>query len=136
MGNAFDLTDQVAIVIGGTSGNGRSIALGWAEAGAHVVPTSRRSELVEKVAGEVERMGRKSLVLPADANDPAAVDRVTSEVILRFGRVDILVNSQGMTKKIPSIEMSENAWDEIVEINLKSVFRTCQRVCRERIVKQ
>jgi NAD(P)-dependent dehydrogenase (short-subunit alcohol dehydrogenase family) len=129
----FDLTDRVAVVVGGTSGIGRSIAIGLAEAGAHVVPISRRRELVEEVVREVEQLGRRSLVLPADANDPVAVDEFTSEVILQFGRLDILVNSQGITKKIPSVEMSEKTWDEIMDVNLKSVFRTCQRVGRELI---
>ena len=129
----FDLTDQVAIVVGGTSGIGHAIALGLAQAGAHVVPTSRREDFVKQAVKDIERTGRKSLEVPTDVNDRATVQRLASEVMARFGRIDILVNSQGKTKKIATAELSEQDWDDVMDTNLKSVFRTCQVIGREMI---
>jgi NAD(P)-dependent dehydrogenase (short-subunit alcohol dehydrogenase family) len=129
----FELTDKVAIVVGGTSGIGHAIALGLAQAGAHVVPTSRREDFVKQAVKDIERTGRKSLEVPTDVNDRATVQRLASEVMARFGRIDILVNSQGKTKKIATAELSEQDWDDVMDTNLKSVFRTCQVIGREMI---
>lgn len=129
----FDLTGKVAVVVGGTSGIGHAIALGLAEAGADVIPTSRRRELAERVAKEIERLGKRSLAIATDVNDRAATEQLISAVIARFGRIDVLVNSQGITKKVPSLEMSEADWDQVIDTNLKSVFRTCQIAGREMV---
>jgi NAD(P)-dependent dehydrogenase (short-subunit alcohol dehydrogenase family) len=129
----FELTDKVAIVVGGTSGIGHAIALGLAQAGAHVVPTSRREDFVKQAVKDIEHTGRKSLEVATDVNDRAAVQRLASEVMARFGRIDILVNSQGKTRKIATAELSEEEWDDVMDTNLKSVFRTCQVIGREMI---
>src|SRR5205809_679332 len=98
----LDLTGKAAVVIGGTSGIGRAIAHGLAEAGADVVPTSRRAEQVEAAAAEIEERGRRSLRVTSDVSDRASLERVLAESIKAFGHVDILVNSAGRTKRAPT----------------------------------
>ena len=98
----LELNGKVAVVVGGTSGIGRAIALGFAEAGADVVPTSRRAEQVETAAREIEAMGRRSLRVTSDVANRDSLAQVLSEAIGAFGKVDILVNSAGTTKRAPT----------------------------------
>ena len=93
----FDLSGRVAVVTGGTTGLGHAIALGLAEAGADVVPSSRRMEQVEKVAAEIEALGRRSLRVTSDVLDRASLQALHDAVIKEFGKVDILVNAAGVT---------------------------------------
>src|SRR5215216_4684874 len=95
----LDLNGKVAVVVGGTSGIGRAIAHGLAEAGADVVPTSRRMEQVEAAALEIEARGRRSLRVASDVSERASLQRVLDESVKAFGKVDILVNSAGRTKR-------------------------------------
>src|SRR4029434_10868861 len=110
--SGLDLTGKVAVVIGGTSGIGRAIAHGFAQAGADVIPTSRRQEQVESTSREIEEFGRRSLRLTSDASDRASLEHVLQEAVQAFGKVDILVNSAGRTKRAPTIEFSEADWDD------------------------
>src|SRR6476659_9039925 len=96
--SGLDLTGKVAVVIGGTSGIGRAITHGLAEAGADVVPSSRRIQQVEATAGEVERRGRRSLRISSDVTDRTSLERLLQGCLDAFGKVDILVNSAGRTK--------------------------------------
>jgi NAD(P)-dependent dehydrogenase (short-subunit alcohol dehydrogenase family) len=123
---AFDLANKVAVVIGGTSGIGRAIATGLAEAGADVVATSRRIEQVEVTAREIEEIGRRSLRVTSDVTDRASLERVLDASLAAFGKVDILVNSAGRTKRLPTLEQTEAEWTEILETNLTGVLRACQ----------
>jgi NAD(P)-dependent dehydrogenase (short-subunit alcohol dehydrogenase family) len=118
--------DRVAVVIGGTSGIGRVLSLGLAEAGAHVVPTSRRAEQVNATAQEVSARGRKTLAVPCDVLDRSSVQHLRDEVLSTLGRVDILVNCAGRTKKVPTLEMKDQDWDDIIETNLTGTLRACQ----------
>jgi NAD(P)-dependent dehydrogenase (short-subunit alcohol dehydrogenase family) len=122
----LELNGKVAVVVGGTSGIGRAIALGLAQAGADVVPTSRREEQVETVAREIEELGQRSLRVPSDVADRASLERVLSEVLGAFGKVDILVNSAGTTKRAPTIAFSEEDWNRIIDTNLTGTLRACQ----------
>ena len=122
----LELTGKVAVVVGGTSGIGRAIAHGFAQAGADVIPTSRRAEQVESTAKEIEELGRRSLRVTSDVSDRASLERVLSEAVQTFGRVDILVNSAGRTKRAPTIEFSEEDWDDIIDTNLTGTLRACQ----------
>jgi NAD(P)-dependent dehydrogenase (short-subunit alcohol dehydrogenase family) len=122
----LELTGKVAVVIGGTSGIGRAIAHGLAQAGADVVPTSRRNEQVEAVAGEIEAFGRRSLRVTSDVSDRASLERVLSAAVESLGKVDILVNSAGRTKRAPTIDFSEADWDAIIDTNLTGTLRACQ----------
>jgi NAD(P)-dependent dehydrogenase (short-subunit alcohol dehydrogenase family) len=122
----MELNGKVAVVIGGTSGIGRAIALGLAEAGADVVPTSRRIEQVEAAAGDIEARGRRSLRIASDVSDRTSLERVLDESICTFGKVDILVNSAGRTKRSPTLDVTEEDWNAIIETNLTGTLRACQ----------
>lgn len=122
----LELGGKVAVVIGGTSGIGRAIAHGLAEAGADVVPTSRRMEQVEAAATEIEERGRRTLRVVSDVSDRASLEAVLAESIKAFGQVDILVNSAGRTKRAPTLDFPEEDWDAIIETNLTGTLRACQ----------
>ncbi len=126
--NKFDLTGRVALVIGGTSGIGRAIAIGLAEAGANVVASSRRSSEVAAVAQEIRATGRRSLEVCADVLDRGSLENLHAQTIAAFNKVDILVNAAGTTKRISTLECSEEDWSRILETNLTGVFRACQIV--------
>jgi NAD(P)-dependent dehydrogenase (short-subunit alcohol dehydrogenase family) len=126
----FNLEGKSALVFGGTSGLGRSIAHGLAEAGADVVPASRRCEEVAKTAAEIRSMGRKTLEATADVTQRQEIQGVIDLMLREWGRIDILVNSAGTTKRIPSLELDDATWDRILNINLKGTWLTCQLVGR------
>jgi NAD(P)-dependent dehydrogenase (short-subunit alcohol dehydrogenase family) len=123
---ALDLSGRVAVVVGGTSGIGRAIALGLAEAGADVVVSGRRAELIDTVAKEIEAKGRKSLRQPADVADRASLETLRDRVVAELGKVDILVNSAGTTKRRPTLDVPEDEWNMIMETNLTGTLRACQ----------
>jgi NAD(P)-dependent dehydrogenase (short-subunit alcohol dehydrogenase family) len=122
----LDLKGKSAVVVGGTSGIGRAIALGLAEAGADVTPTSRRLEQVEATAREVEALGRRALRRTSDVTDRASLEQVLDAALESFGKVDILVNSAGRTKRAPTIDFSEQDWNDILETNVTGILRACQ----------
>jgi NAD(P)-dependent dehydrogenase (short-subunit alcohol dehydrogenase family) len=122
----LDLTSKVAVVIGGTSGLGRAMMLALAEAGAQVVPTSRQAEKVEAAAREVEALGRPSMAVVSDVMDRASLEHLLTAVVGKFGKVDILVNAAGRTKRTPTMDMSETDWNDILETNLTGTLRACQ----------
>ena len=122
----FDLTGRTAVVIGGTSGIGRAIAHGLGQAGADVVCTSRRTEQVEAAAAEIEALGRRSLRCASDVSSRESLEKLLAECIAAFGKVDILVNSAGRTKRQPTIGHSEEDWNAILETNLNGTLRSCQ----------
>ena len=123
---AFDLSDRIAVVIGATSGIGKAIALGLADAGADVIPTGRRRNLVEQVVREVEQRGRRSLVTSADVTQTSSIDELARVVIEKFSKVDILVNAAGITVRRPTIEVSDREWSEIIDTNLNGMMRACR----------
>jgi NAD(P)-dependent dehydrogenase (short-subunit alcohol dehydrogenase family) len=122
----MDLTGRVAVVIGGTSGLGRAIALGLAEAGAAVVATGRRQELVDEMAAAIEKLGRESLNYSVNVSDRASIDTLRDAVLARFGRVDVLVNAAGRTKRTPTKDLPEQEWEDILDTNLTGILRCCQ----------
>lgn len=122
----LELKGKVAVVVGGTSGIGRAIAHGFARAGADVVPTSRRAEQVDAAAGEIEDLGGRSLRVTSDVADRESLERVLSEAVAALGKVDILVNSAGRTKRAPTIDFPEDDWTAIIDTNLTGTLRACQ----------
>ncbi len=126
----FNLEGKKALVFGGTSGLGRSIALGFAESGADVVAVSRRAGEVSKTAAEIRALGRKTLELTADVTKREDVQRVADTMVAEMKRIDILVNSAGTTKRVPSLEFLDEDWDRIVNVNLKGTWLACQIVGR------
>lgn len=124
--NITDLSGRVAVVIGGTSGLGRSIAIGMAECGATVVPAGRRKERIEEVCDIVEGLGRKTLRQSVDVTSRAALEELRTRVEAEFGGVDILVNSAGFTFKKPTIEITDEEWQQLMDTNLTGTLRACQ----------
>jgi len=122
----LDLTGQTAVVIGGTSGIGRVMTRALAEAGADVVATSRRMDVVEDTAKEIESMGRATLRVPSDVTDRASLETVLAQSIERFGKVEIMINCAGRTKRVPSLDLSEEDWNAILETNLTGTLRAAQ----------
>jgi NAD(P)-dependent dehydrogenase (short-subunit alcohol dehydrogenase family) len=122
----LELNGKVAVVIGGTSGIGLAIARGMAEAGADVVPSSRRLEQTESAAREIEDRGRRSLRIPSDVADRGSLQNLLNECVKAFGKVDILVNSAGRTKRAPTLDFSEEDWDSIIDTNLTGTLRAAQ----------
>ena len=122
----FDLTGRVAVVIGGTSGLGRTAAFALARAGADVVATGRRAELVDEVATAIETLGRRSLRISVDATDQDALARFRDACATDIGPIDILVNAAGVTAKVPTLDMDGETWDRIIETNLTATFHACR----------
>ena len=131
----FDLAGRTAVVIGGTSGIGRAIAHGLAQAGADVVCSSRRGEEVEKTAVEIESLGRKTIRSVSDVADTGSIENLLGECVASFGKVDIVVNSAGRTKREPTLEQSEEDWNAILETNLNGTLRVCRTFGRHMIEK-
>jgi NAD(P)-dependent dehydrogenase (short-subunit alcohol dehydrogenase family) len=124
--NFTDLTNRVAVVIGGTSGLGQLIALGLAEAGAHVIPTGRRVDRIEETCGKITALGRRTLVHPVDVAQRESIDKLRDAVVSQFDAVDILVNSAGITLKKPTADISESEWAAVLDTNLTGTLRACQ----------
>jgi len=126
----LSLDGKRALVFGGTSGLGESIARGFAEAGADVAPVSRRAGEVARAARDIRALGRCALELTADVTRRDDIQRVIDRMLQEWGRIDILVNSAGTTKRVPSLEFSDEDFDRILDVNLKGTWSTCQRVGR------
>jgi len=122
----LQLTGRVAFVTGGTSGIGRALALGLAEAGADVVPSSRRREQVDATAAEIEARGRRTVRVASDVTDRPSLEAALAAVVKGLGRVDILVNCAGRTKRQPTLDLPEEDWNAIIETNLTGTLRACQ----------
>jgi NAD(P)-dependent dehydrogenase (short-subunit alcohol dehydrogenase family) len=132
----FDLSGRVAVVVGGTSGIGRTLALGLADAGADVVATGRREALVREVAGEIERKGRRTIVCASDVGDMPSLERLRDQALEAFGKVDILLAVAGMTKKTPTLDQDEADWDRVIATNLTGTLRACQVFGRHMIERK
>jgi NAD(P)-dependent dehydrogenase (short-subunit alcohol dehydrogenase family) len=124
--STLNLASRTAVVIGGTSGIGLALATGLAEAGADVIPTGRRPDLVERAATEIRDLGRRSLAATCDVTDRASLEQFRDRVAKEFDAVDILVNCAGITMKMPTLEIRERDWNRVVETNLNGTLHTCQ----------
>lgn len=124
--NITDLSNKTAVVIGGTSGLGRAMAMALARSGANVVATGRREDLTAEVAAEIENVGRETLRQTVDVGKRESIDRLRDAVMKKFGGVDILINAAGRTERKPTAEVSEASWAEILDTNLTGILRACQ----------
>jgi NAD(P)-dependent dehydrogenase (short-subunit alcohol dehydrogenase family) len=122
----FSLEGKVAVVTGGTSGIGRALSLGLADAGANVIATARRKEQVDDTANEIEARGRKTLRMASDVGDRGTLETLLAAVLERFNKVDILVNCAGMIKRTPTLDLPEAEWTNILNTNLTGTLRACQ----------
>lgn len=121
-----ELRGQCAVVLGGTSGIGRSLALGLARQGVSVVASSRNAESVAEVSAEIEAFGVRTLKRCSDVLDRSSLIRLRDAVVSEFGGVQILINSAGITKRISTLEMDEDTWRRILDVNLTGTLRGCQ----------
>ena len=122
----FDLSGKTAVVVGGTSGIGRAISLGLAEAGADVIASARRSEQVEATAAEIEALGRQTIRQCSDVQDRGSLSALLAACVERFEKVDILVNCAGIIKRAPTLTFPEEDWQQIIDVNLNGTLRACQ----------
>jgi NAD(P)-dependent dehydrogenase (short-subunit alcohol dehydrogenase family) len=125
-GNLFTLEGKIAVVTGGTSGIGRALSIGLAEAGADVIATARREQQVEETAQAIEALGRKTLRMASDVCDRPSLERLLAAVLAQFGKVDILVNCAGIIKRAPTLDFPEEEWTRILDTNLTGTLRACQ----------
>jgi len=122
----LSLEGKVAVVTGGTSGIGRALSLGLAEAGADVVATSRRQEQVDATAAEIEARGRKTLRVTSDVCNRASLEALAEAMLKTFGKIDILINCAGMIRRTPTLDLPEEEWNDILNTNLTGTLRACQ----------
>jgi NAD(P)-dependent dehydrogenase (short-subunit alcohol dehydrogenase family) len=131
--SSFGLRDKVAIVTGGSQGIGRAIALGLAQAGAHVAlakyPDKRQDEVIA-VKAEIEALGRKAMIVQTDVAQVDQVRALMDQTHSTFGRIDILVNNAGWTGTTPALDVSEEEYDRTMAASLKSVFFASQAAAR------
>ena len=131
----LDLTDQTAIVIGGASGIGLAITRALAQSGANVIPTGRRAPPVTAAVAEVESLGRQSLNQTCDVTSEASLAQLLQSACAKFGRVQILVNSAGRTKRMSTLDFPDSEWNPILETNLTGTLRAC-RVFGRHMIEQ
>jgi NAD(P)-dependent dehydrogenase (short-subunit alcohol dehydrogenase family) len=124
--NLLSLEGKTAVVTGGTSGIGRAISLGLADAGADVVATARRQAEVDSTAAEIEARGRKTLRQVSDVCNRATLETLCDAVLSGLGKVDILINCAGRIKRTPTIDLPEEEWTDIINTNLTGTLRACQ----------
>jgi len=122
----MNLLGKTGVVIGGTSGIGKALSIGLAKEGADIVASSRRKNYVEEVAAEIEALGQKTLRIPSDVCDRLSLENLLARTLERFGKVDILINCAGKTKRTPTLTQPEEEWQDIINTNLTGTLRGCQ----------
>lgn len=131
MNNLFDLTGKSAIVTGASTGLGMGMTLGLASAGADILLVDYVDS--ESVARQARSMGRKGVVLVADLMKFESIKTVIDEGLKQFGKIDILINNAGIIRRTPAIDFSEKDWDDVMQINSKTVFFLSQAAARDMI---
>ena len=128
--SSLNLEGKVAVVIGGTSGIGRAISLGLADAGADVIPSARRSDQVESTAAEIEsaygNKPRRTLRITSDVSDRGSLQNLLDQTLAQFSKADILVNCAGKITRAPTLDFPEDEWQSILDTNLTGTLRACQ----------
>jgi NAD(P)-dependent dehydrogenase (short-subunit alcohol dehydrogenase family) len=124
--SGLELGGKVAVVIGGSSGIGQTIARGLAQAGADVIPSARRIDLVKVTANEIESLGRRSLRVTSDVTDRSSLENLLQASVQTLGKVDILVNAAGYNQRAPTLDFPEADWNRLIDTNLTGTLRACQ----------
>ncbi|MFQ3546298.1 SDR family oxidoreductase [Halobacillus rhizosphaerae] len=127
--NLFNLDGKVAAITGATRGIGRSVALALAEAGADIALLQRNPDQLD-VKNEIEELGRTCHIIPCDLNQLEQVKEAVPSVVSSFGKIDILVNCAGIQRRSPSVDFPEEDWDDVINVNLKTVWLLCQQAGR------
>jgi gluconate 5-dehydrogenase len=130
MHNIFDLSGNVAVVMGGAGGIGHAQALGLADAGADVVVASRNLDHLRKVSEEIRNKGRESMAVSVDVTNEKSVSDMVSTVLKTFPRIDILVNAAGISIRKPADTFPINEWQQVMDVNTRGTFLCCQAVGR------
>jgi NAD(P)-dependent dehydrogenase (short-subunit alcohol dehydrogenase family) len=130
------LDDRVAIVTGAGHGIGQATAIALARAGAHVAVVDVDAAAAKATADAITALGRRSLALDTDVGDLGSVDRMAGRVVETFGRIDVLVNNAGVTRRAYIMDLTEDDWERILRVNGKGVFFCLQRVAREMISRR
>lgn len=133
---SFDLSGKVIVITGGGTGIGREIALALSEHGANLVLIGRRERSLQETAAEIHRAGGLARVLADDVTDPASADRCLKQVLAGTGKVDVLFNNAGRSVRGPAEEISLEAWDSVVDLNLRAVFIWSQTFGRHMLARQ
>jgi len=133
MTGLFDLTGKVTVITGGAGGIGRSLALGMVERGADVVVADSNLTPFEELAKKVRAMGRQALAVEVDVTDEQSVADMVERVLAVFSRIDILVNSAGTNAHKPADSLPIDEWQQVMDVNIRGTFLTCQAVGREMI---
>ena len=131
--SSFGLKDRIAIVTGASQGIGRAIAIGLAQAGAHLVLAKHpvgNMDQIEELRAEIHAMGRKAMVVPTDVSQPAQLTSLMETAKSTFGRINVLVNNAGWTGTTPALHVTEEEYDKTMAASLKSVFFACQAAAR------
>ena len=126
----FNLAGRVAIVTGASRGLGAGMAIGLAEAGADLVVVASSARLQETV-DKIKALGRRCIGVQADLIDTKVIPKIIDAAVAEYGRIDILVNCAGIIRRAPAIEFSEQDWDDVIQINQKSLFFLCQAAAKE-----
>jgi NAD(P)-dependent dehydrogenase (short-subunit alcohol dehydrogenase family) len=127
---------RTALVTGGGRGIGKSIALAFAKLGANVVIASRRPENLETTAAEIAALGRECLPVPTNIRDLEQVDALTARTLERFGVVDFLVNNAGGQFPARPLDISDNGWRSVIDLNLNGTWNLCQRIGRHMVERR
>jgi NAD(P)-dependent dehydrogenase (short-subunit alcohol dehydrogenase family) len=122
----FTLAGKVAVVLGGTAGIGRGIALSFADAGADVIASGRRQELIDSVAADIEARGRTSMRIASDVCNRGSLEELLRKILERFGNVDVLVNCAAKIARSDTLSFPEDKWNDILDTNLTGTLRACQ----------
>jgi len=132
--DAFKLTDKVALVTGCDTGLGQGMAIGLAEAGCDIVGVNRK--IPHETAKRVEALGRRFHATQADLRDQQQLTSIVDEAVNQMGHLDILINNAGTIRRCDAIDFSEKDWDEVMDLNLKSLFFLSQAVARQFIAQR
>ncbi|MDQ0196829.1 SDR family NAD(P)-dependent oxidoreductase [Paenibacillus wynnii] len=127
---SFDLTGKIAVITGASMGIGQGLAKALAHAGAKVILTARSVQALEGVAEEIRVEGGEAEVRQLDVTNIAQISTVMNEIREAFGRIDILVNNAGLGANHPAVDVTEEDWDSMMDVNLKGLFFCCQAAGR------
>jgi len=131
MYNDFDVTNKVILITGSTRGLGYAFAEGFLKAGAKVIISSKTPENVKLATEKLSSISDKAIGVPMDVTDNASVKSAIDEIIKKAGRLDILINNAGIHKRAPFMEMKKSQFENVIDVNLTSVFSVSQAVAKE-----
>lgn len=133
---AFDLRGKTALVTGASRGLGRGMAIAFGEAGANVVLTGRDPEALDEATRATLKTGGRAVGIQMEVTDRASIDRAVQQAVEAFGTIDVLVNNAGIVSIQPFLEVTEEEFGRVLEVNLLGVFRCCQAVGRLMVEKK